>query len=493
MNTANGTERGWRSPARRLGRAVLPAAAVGILATGCDLEVFSPATVDEEGLTEDRTIEALWSGIMGQVSHLGPGQAGTGGFFTFGALRTDELVHSGHPDGSTDNFGPLPHLRAFSDGDPIQSDWEAVEELWNQSMMTRYVIDFGLEKAEEVYNLHSQSDRVEVRNRVTRDRTRLYAWAGIGYRLLGDNLCHAVIDESPLQDHTVFYERGLAALDEGVAFAEAADVADVDEFGLTAVFAARATVRLMLGDFDGAEADAGRVLTGFNGLQTEHTDTEPGFRQRLYLRWLDYLEDRHLTLWGTPFLEWGYNTSQNVGEDMRVTYSQHRTNANPHREWGTDLRRPWRRQTKELSIFGSLRLAKGREMRLIEAEARLRRGDWQGAVEKINELREWWNAPTGGRFERDGHPLPMVEASSHEEAWELLVRERGIELWLEGRRLPDVRRWMNDPAVPPIPTTVVRETTSGDAENDPRRPVTDIAGDFCIPVGATEIRLNPNL
>lgn len=465
-----------------------------LFTAGCDLEVLSPATVDEETLDTDNTIEALWSGVLGQVSHIGPGQAGTGGFFTFGALRTDELVHSGHPDGSTASFGPLPHLRAFSDGDPIQPDWQAVEELWNQSMVTRYVADFGVERSREIYNDYADDEVAAVRDKVTRDRIRMHAWAGVAYRVLGDNLCHAVIDGGPAEPREVFYERGLAAVTEGIEFAEANNVLDVDEFGTTAAYAVRAQLNMLLGNWDAAESDAAGIVTAYGGLQTEHTDTEPGFRQRLYLRWIDYLDDRHMTLWGTPFHDWGWNTSQAAGNrnDRRVTYSYHGTTAFPDRAWGTDLRRPWFRQTKELDVFGSFQLAKGTEMRLIEAEARLRRGDLDGMTAKINEVREWYNAPSGRRFEELGYPLPMLDVpETVQEGWEVLMKERGIELWLEGRRLPDIRRWQTDPGF--VPFSVVRETTAGDASEDPERNVLNIAGDFCIPIAETERRLNPNL
>lgn len=471
-------------------------ATTAAILAGCDLEVTSPATVDEESLDSDNSIEALWSGVLGQVSHIAAGRAGNGGFFTFGALRTDEAVHSGHPD-------QFPHFRPFSDGSPIQSDWNAVDELWNESMQTRYVVDFGIERAREIYEKYADDPLSKIRDRVARDRIRLHAWGGVAYRILGDNLCQAVIDGGPPQPHTVFYERGLAILDEGIEWAEANDVISVDEFGVRAAYAARAQIRMMLGDWDGAAADAAQVETGFVGLRTGHTTVEPGYRQYNWLRFVDFLDQpfananggggRNMTLWGTPFLDWGYNATQNAGNDIRVTYSTHRTNSNPHREFGGDARRPWFRQDKYLSTTGAglYRLATGTEMRLIEAEANLRQGDWQGAIGKINELREWWNSLTGGQLERDGHPLSMISASSEEEAWELLMRERGIELWLEGRRLPDIRRWKESPGY--VPFDVVREAVGDDPENDQRRNVLDIAGEFCIPIGATEHRLNPNL
>jgi starch-binding outer membrane protein, SusD/RagB family len=490
---------GAGSRTRRL-PAFLAVAVAGTIAAGCDLEVFSPATVDEETLDDFNAIEALWSGIMGQTAHIAAGRPGPGGFFTFGALRTDETVHSGHP-------GQWPFLRAASDGEPINPSWDEVEELWGQAMMTRYVADAGVRQAAEIYANFRDSDRSQVREIVRRDRMRTHAWAGLAYRVLGDNLCNAVIDGGPLESHTVYYERGLDLVTQGIEFADAEGITDVDETGVVAAYAARAQLRMLLGDWEGAVADAGQVQTGFNGLQLGFTTVEPDRRQQYWLRFIDFFDEpfagadgvgggRNMTLWGTPFLDWGYNTTLDEGEDMRVPYSgPHATSANPHRAWGGDARRIWRRQIKETATTGAglVYMATGREMRLIEAEARLRAGDWAGAVDKINELREWWNATTGGRFERDGHPLPMVEAASHEEAWDLLKRERGIEMWLEGRRMADIRRWEADPSVPSMATTVVREAVGAEPEDDPRRVVTDIPGDFCVPVGATEARLNPNL
>ena len=67
-------------------------------------------------------------------------------------------------------------------------------------------------------------------------------------------------------------------------------------------------------------------------------------------------------------------------------------------------------------------------MRLVEAEGMLTSGDWQGAMGKINALR------TAAGVE------PAVAASAAE-AWTALKFERGVVLWLEGRRLGDFFRW----------------------------------------------------
>ena len=109
-------------------------------------------------------------------------------------------------------------------------------------------------------------------------------------------------------------------------------------------------------------------------------------------------------------------------------------------------------------------------MRLIEAEASLRGGDWQGAVAVINERRTGLN-------------LSPTNAANSDAAWSSLKRERGIELWLEARRLADLRRW-NTAKTPgelhPL------EVTGGALPLSPNR-------SYCQPISIREILANPNL
>jgi hypothetical protein len=88
----------------------------------------------------------------------------------------------------------------------------------------------------------------------------------------------------------------------------------------------------------------------------------------------------------------------------------------------------WYFQTKYPTLTSPINLATGWEMRLIEAESKLIAGDVAGALTSIN-----------GR--RTALALAPVTAANATEAWAALKKERGIELWLEGRRLGDLRRW----------------------------------------------------
>jgi hypothetical protein len=79
-------------------------------------------------------------------------------------------------------------------------------------------------------------------------------------------------------------------------------------------------------------------------------------------------------------------------------------------------------------------------MRLLEAEALLIQGNWSAAMDLINRVR------TRNVSDIDQQPLAAWVATSSEEAWTFLKRERAVELWLEGRRWGDQRRWQDNNA-----------------------------------------------
>ncbi len=69
-----------------------------------------------------------------------------------------------------------------------------------------------------------------------------------------------------------------------------------------------------------------------------------------------------------------------------------------------------------------------------------------------------------------------------DEAWALLKRERGIDLWLEGRRLGDLRRWQEDNTPGALdPREVVGEASHLQVQ------------DLCFPISKAERDRNPNL
>jgi len=108
-------------------------------------------------------------------------------------------------------------------------------------------------------------------------------------------------------------------------------------------------------------------------------------------------------------------------------------------------------------------------MRLIEAEAKLRGSDLTGAMTLINAVRTNAGAAT-------------ITATDITDGWRLFKRERGIELWLEARRLGDLRRWKagNTPgALDPL-------ELPGAGSHLKQQ-------DLCFPISTSERQTNPNL
>jgi hypothetical protein len=130
---------------------------------------------------------------------------------------------------------------------------------------------------------------------------------------------------------------------------------------------------------------------------------------------------------------------------------------------------PFWPEAKYTSSAAPIRLTSGREMRLIEAEAKLRTSDVTGAMTSINEVRGDAGTTT-------------LTATDLTDAWRLLKRERAIELWLEGRRLGDLRRWKADNT----PGALDPLESVGAASHLSQQ-------DLCFPISRSERETNPNL
>jgi hypothetical protein len=205
--------------------------------------------------------------------------------------------------------------------------------------------------------------------------------------------------------------------------------------------------------------------------------------------WSFSLTSTEATVWGTWFRTAGQNFALPVAQrtgDARVVYETLLLSGEPRK--GRGNRREFIRQRKYTATTSAVPNVNGTEMRLLEGEAALHAGNWQGAIAKINEVREYRNA-----LFTAANQLPMVTASNETQAWHALMRERGLELWLQGRRLPDMRRWEVSPGREMVPFTVVRRPgeDAADPEKDPWVSVYDVEA-MCIAVSQTEKLSNPN-
>lgn len=442
------------------------AAAFALTLTACDLSVANPTMIEDVDLNTLEAVPALVAGVAGDFAEAMV-QPGGGGLYNAGAMLTDELVHVGTWIG----------LRGLSDGES-RDDWVESQSRWASPSQARWVAEDAAVRVASILNEEGE----DVSSSPALAQIRM--WAGHSNRALGDHFCHAVLSErqpdgtytsSGLLDHTAFYTRAEEHFTQAIAIARAAGEADLERSAL----GGRAHTRMMLGDWAGAVADAEQIPTSFTFLQV-HNETAGVSNM---FRWWGY-ERNETSVWGTPFAEWGLNLSDPDSDgDPRVPFDI-ATKDDGTVEKGGDNRRPFYRQLKWDSYGDDIPVVSGTEMRLLEAEALLVDGQWSAAIDKINEV-------------RDFHDLANVSASSESEAWTVLMKERGLELWLQGKRLPDLRRWADTPGS--VPFTVVREENAGNpAETDPRRPVLETPvmqqqGDLCIQVSKNERDSNRNI
>ena len=183
---------------------------------------------------------------------------------------------------------------------------------------------------------------------------------------------------------------------------------------LNAGYAGRAQVRVALADWTGVVAYAGRVPTTF------------AYKMPYYANVDEFGYNR--TMWSSTSRQFFTATSA-----WNTWYSQYCDESkDPHVPYtlttlkGSGAFPPvgavnWWPQAKYATNTAGVNLAPGREARLIEAEASLRGGNIAGAMTLIDANRASAGAPVAGR------PATITDA------WTLLKRERGIELWLEGQ------------------------------------------------------------
>ncbi|MDZ7780475.1 MAG: RagB/SusD family nutrient uptake outer membrane protein [Gemmatimonadota bacterium] len=406
--------------------------AMGVSALGgCDLDVTNPGPVTDEFLNDPLAQPAL-------VNTIGLAYVAA---FNRVAYQQTVVTRELHFAGQTGFAG-------FSfDAHLGRLDSDNVDVQWNNTQRARWVADDAVRRLREGLGDSFSSNA---------NAARALLWQGYAYRLMGENWCHGVIDGGEPEPSAVFFERAEEAFSEAIDVGSGAGLDDV----VTAARAGRASVRIWLDDWSGAVADADEVPTSFvHQLETSTLEEDQYNRVffgssntpwRAHSTWNTFYEDYYLET-GDPRTSWDEDPDFPFGNAEVTGIGQV----------------PWFFQTKYPTLDAPYPLSKGTEMRLIEAEARLRENDREGAMELINEVR------TGLSSDHDDSPLPEWEADTLEEAWTHLKRERGIELWLEGRRLGDLRRW-------------IQEGTPGTTDD-----MTDRS--LCYPIPRGERQQNPNV
>lgn len=388
MSTHTSRTRRWNTASARVLGASLALGA-------CDLSVTNPGATPDSYLDN----QAAWQAVANGVAYrLGRALTDIG---IDVAIRTREL----HATATNTYFYVYPEAHNGTDNPDSGHGW-------GTGSGAVWLGDAVIRRFSEVLG---GGDKLKT----NKFAAQAYLWGAYAHRTMGEYFCDAVFDGGPLQPGTEWFKRAEERFTKAIDAAQGA--------GLTneamAARAGRASVRVDLGDWAGAVADAKQVPTTFS------------FKMPYYLTgdWRDYnilyyysapeAAAQVLTVWNTVYEKYYQDT-----KDPRTPWA---TQSRPYgsgslQPWGAI---PWWTQTKYKKSNDPIELSSGQEMRLIEAEALLRDRKTSEAMTLINGLRT--------AVGEDAWPAPATLA----EAWMRLKRERGIELWLEARRLMDFRRW----------------------------------------------------
>ena len=375
----------------RIGSCLTSLGLVALLA-GCQLDVTNPGPIQAERLNDPKALTAVVNGAGRDLAEALNWVAYTGG----------AVAREIFPAGSTGSFGITPRQQSGNLADDDGNDW------WNQAQRARWTSEDAVERVKTVLK-ETSSNSVSL--------AQALIWAGFANRLLGENFCDGVINSGPLEPYTVYLERAEQNFTEAITVATAANNANL----VSAATAGRASVRLLRNNLTAAATDAAGIPNAF-AYRMPFFTTDLDQYNRIYWASANQPYRAH-TVWNTF-----YDSYRKTTRDPRVPFDSSATVLVGDAAVGNLGRVRWYFQTKYPANTSPINLVTGWEMRLIEAEAKLVAGDVAGAMTLVNQ-------------HRVSLSLTPWTAANATEAWTALKRERGIELWLEARRLGDFRRW----------------------------------------------------
>jgi hypothetical protein len=414
-----------------------------IATAACDTTVTNPGPVQDEFLADRNAATAMVNGAGRALS------AGLNWISYTGAAVSREV----HPAGSTGSFG----ISARWQNGELNPDDGGLDTHWEQAQRARWLAEETLRRLELAGPPPAGSLQTPVQYANLLQLAYLYA--GYANRLLGESMCEAVIDGSAALPNATFFTRAESLFTKALTVTGGTPATMATQS--QAAYAGRAAARVHLGKWTDAVTDAGQVPIAFVYNMTYFNIGSDDQRNRI--AWaIGNTPYRAHTQWSTWYYDYRLATN-----DPRVPITITTLQGDAAIECCGRV--SFYPEAKHNTSASPIRLSSGREMRLIEAEAMLRSSNVTGAMTLINQVRT------------NGGATGTLTATDLTDAWRLLKRERGIELWLEARRLGDMRRWKAN-------------NTPGDL--DPLEQVGTgshlAVQDLCFPISRSERETNPN-
>jgi hypothetical protein len=339
----------------------------------------------------------------------------------------------------------------------------------------------------------------------------LTLWAGFSNRLLGENFCDCVIDGGGKLDFKAFFARADSQFTEALRMATALPSGTAAQTNtrnalINASRAGRAQVRMYMAyyNYNGvtwaqATADANVVPSTFVWAMPFYDQDQNQYNAiywsrgngpyRAHTQWATYYENYYRTT-RDPRVPWDTTTALPAGTPATGDAAVQKFAGYPNVTSGNRV--PFWPEKKFNARNAPTNLASGYEMRLIEAEAALVNNDTTSALAIMNTRRAALT-PAQATLTSTTNGAPGGVAG----VWTQLKRERMLELWLEARRLGDLRRW-GTTGTPGFGQGITFDGVWVTGEATPRETMADGNGSggprsLCIPIGLNETQTNPNL
>ncbi len=363
--------------------------AVALLAvSGCSFDAVNPGAIEERALATEPALLGLVNGFIGDYDDA----------FTYKVLYSGLLSDEIRASGSWSWWHDADKLGFIDAEAPTGDLFNIPHYLWRPTQRARFL-------AEETYG-RIQEHTESPQSSPLAAMSRLYS--GMARLDLAQMFCYSTVDGGPRIDTPEALDLAGKHLTEAITIATAAGV---DSIGRMAHLM-RARVRLAKEDYAGAAEDASVVPAGF--LWIAHYRNAPGETNGMWFQINRRVE-------GTvqePF--------QNTG-DPRVPV------LNTGKK-GADNVTPRFDQTKYPTEFVPMPLGTWQEARLIQAEAAIRANQTAVGVGFLNQVRA-------------AVELPALDVSmSNADAMMAMRTERKLQLFLEGHRYSDMRRFNEFPA-----------------------------------------------
>lgn len=414
----------------------------------CDTDVVNPGPISADFLNDPAAQAAIANGA---------GRAAADAL-NWIAYTTAAVAREVHPSGSTGSFGITPKQQEGL------LEFDEIGTHWSNAHRARFLAADGIRRILEL----------EPGDQDQENLAQLYLWAGYNSRLMGEAFCNAVIDGGAAQDSDVHLQEALTYFEQ----AEALGSGDV----VTAAIAAQASIHAFLGDWTEAVNLAGSIPADFSYSMPYYDLGDDTQANRIYVagKALPYKAHSQIFTW---IEQYNPETGGVADTDPRVSWMVSGENGDAASSCCGVI--AWNPQTKYTDDNAPIELSSYEEMQLILAEDEIvNNGDYDAGMAIINSLRTAAGVPVETSA-ANGDATGFTE----DEALEYLLREHAIEQWLEGRRLPALRRW-NDAGVDlesllqPLERVGDGDTTTGSHLS---------TRDFCIPISEAEIDTNPNI